>query len=174
MFVTLPEHKIAVPEALAHPGAQDWKVVGISLHCAWFVLTLRPIKTDEQYVTCLLAWDFDVIETIDSFGAEVASLLWSVPPNSSAGDGWRSISVTEVWWAIDPHDRDSLCVLLVGSDGLEYSGPVGVQVVGLKRQRLVARVAPLASRNSASSDGAFKFGLPASAQTLCGVPQPSQ
>ena len=174
MFVTLPEHKIGVPEALAQPGAQDWKVVGIALYCAWFVLTLRPSKTDAQYVTCLLAWDFDVVETIESSGGEVASLLCIVPPNSSAGNGWRSVSVREVWWAIDPHDRDSLCVLLVGSDGLEYSGPIGVQVVGLERQRLVARVAPLASHNSTNSDGAFKCGLPASTVTSCGLSQPPQ
>jgi hypothetical protein len=139
MFVTFPRHQVQVPEALnPYPGGAHWRSLEWSTYCAWFVLSWRP--TGARHVTSLLCWDRDVADAIEASSAEVSSLLCVVPPRNDHDDAWHSVSIREVWRAVDPRDGSANSILFVAENGEERAGVFCSRVAGFTRTRLVARV----------------------------------
>jgi hypothetical protein len=148
MFFSLPGHRVQIPEILlAQPGAQYWRSLGISTYCAWYVLTFLPAEQGDRPVTCLLSHDTDVVEMIEAFDTNVASLLCITPPTHEH-QGWRALTIHEVWQAIDPSDSHRAAVVFVADDGLEYGGYFCSRSNRAVRQRIVAKVQAHMSEDS--------------------------
>lgn len=41
MFTTYPPYEFPIPPGLAHPDARYWRVVELSLHAPWFLLSVE-------------------------------------------------------------------------------------------------------------------------------------
>lgn len=139
MFITMPEFQLHVPVPLAAPGAFYARAMGLTLHCAWYVLTIRFLDPEPGCETYLMAWDSDVVDTIKSSSGQLETLMIIAPHQERHRCGWLATQIAEVWEAIDPEQNDEPHVLMIAEDDREYSGHFMTAALGLKRQSLVAR-----------------------------------
>jgi hypothetical protein len=102
MFISLPEYEFHMPDCFGEPGSRHWRVVEISLHAPWFVLTVEHLDPKDNDVrmssTLCIAWDTDLADAIKAIGASrVLGLTAMMPAWSSATGQWSSRPITEVW-----------------------------------------------------------------------------
>lgn len=139
MFVSLPQYRYSVPAALGAPGAQYWRVLGMSLIAAWYVLSVRMDEEDSPLSTMLMCSDRDLRQALEKLEGTVESLICMAPSEGSPGS-WDAREIAEVWRATDPAEPDGVAVVLVGLDGVAYSGMFGEIYRGPTLQALIARV----------------------------------
>lgn len=147
MFVTVPDYEFHVPPQLAPPGAKFWRALGISVHAAWFVLTVRPKVPDALLDTFFLTWDTDVVDAVASLDAEVRSLICVAPRVNDGAGVWRATQIREIWEGTHPAS-DGRSILFVGEDGRDYAGLFFEPVVKAVRSQLVARVGSAKEANA--------------------------
>jgi hypothetical protein len=146
MFVSMPEYRFLVPPALSQPGATYWRSVGLTTTAAWFVLTIRPRAPRAPTQSFLLAWDTDVAKALSTLDADMEGLLFIAPVLRKDQRGWHSKRITEVWAGANPEQDLTECVILVGEDGVDYSGDFMEPAKNLTRSRLIAKVQPKRAR----------------------------
>ena len=140
MFISMPESKFDVPSRLAVPGASYWRSLALTTSAAWYVLTVRPRDPKLPVLTFLLAWDDDIPDAISSVNADITDLLYVASEQAAGGHGWYSRRIGEIWEGANPIEGNDPCVILVGEDGVEYSGPFMTADRGAIRTRLIARI----------------------------------
>lgn len=140
MFVSLPQYRYPVPAALGAPGAQYWRVLGMSLIAAWYVLSVRMDEEDSPLSTMLMCSDLDLRQALEGLEGTVESLICMAPTEGRAGS-WDAREIAEVWRAVDIEEPGGIAVVLVGLDGVAYSGMFGEIHRGPARHTLIARVA---------------------------------
>ena len=141
MFMTSPSDRVELPAGLGIADAQYWRSLALTANTAWYVMTLRPRDEEMSPVTILVLWDTDLVATIESVRADIASLICIAPPSvGSPTDGWRSINVAEVWQGIDAEFDEVPCTIFVSDTGSEHAGAFASAADGLVKTRLVANV----------------------------------
>jgi len=100
-----------------------------------------------------MAWDTDVVDALASLDSDLVSLLFVAPHVTGKRRGMYSKQITEIWEGPDPENEGNNRVVMVGEDGVEYSGFFMEQGTPIRRERLVARVAASTRRRrSAAND----------------------
>ena len=100
-------------------------------------MTARPAEKNEAISTFLLAWDRDVVDSIQAHDGDVLALLCIGPSFSGPQNGWRAIRIREVWMGHDPEDGCEQCVIFVADDGRQYSGYFFEESTTAKKKELV-------------------------------------
>jgi len=102
MFVSHPEYQFPMPPALDRPGSQHWRMVELTLHAPWFLLSMEIADADEPECrmtrTLCIAWDIDLAELLRSLDAsQVKGFVCMMPAWQSPSGQWSSREVREVW-----------------------------------------------------------------------------
>ena len=70
MFVSQPEYEFPFPPDLAHPGCQHWRVVELTLHAPWFLVSVEIVDPELPDCTVTrtlcIAWDSDLAELLST------------------------------------------------------------------------------------------------------------
>jgi hypothetical protein len=124
MFVSRPEYEFLIPFAPGLPDSQHWRIVELSLHAPWFLLSVQIADAQDPTVlttrTLCIAWDTDLADLLRSVdGRHVRGILCMVPGWQSANGQWCAREVSEVWVT-----RSSLGEHIVLSDttGQKFDG----------------------------------------------------
>jgi hypothetical protein len=102
MFVSQPEYLFPFPPELAHPGCQHWRVVELTLHAPWFLVSVEIVDPDEADCsmtrTLCIAWDTDLAELLSTLEPDrVKGIVCMMPAWQSATGQWTSREIREVW-----------------------------------------------------------------------------
>jgi hypothetical protein len=102
MFVSQPEYEFPFPPDLAHPGSQHWRVVELTLHAPWFLVSVEIVDPDHPDCsmtrTLCVAWDSDLVELLGTLEPErVKGIVCMMPAWQSATGQWTSREIREVW-----------------------------------------------------------------------------
>lgn len=153
MFVSHPHYQFAFPEALGDPGAQHWRVVELTLHAPWFLLSVEIF--DEEIPACsmtrtlLIAWDDDLADMLRSLHAErVMGIVCMMPAWQSTNGQWSSREIREVWICSSAAGQS---VLLLDAAGEEFDCGLVPEHVEPMTKELLLRVAPAAPRRAPHS-----------------------
>ncbi|WP_157275644.1 hypothetical protein [Pelomonas sp. Root1444] len=102
MFVSQPEYEFPFPPDLTHPGSQHWRIVELTLHAPWFLVSVEII--DPEHPDCSLtrtlciAWDSDLAELLGTLEpGRVKGLVCMMPAWQSPSGQWTSREIREVW-----------------------------------------------------------------------------
>ena len=102
MFVSQPEYEFPFPADLAHPGSKHWRVVELTLHAPWFLVSVEII--DPEHPDCsmtrtlCIAWDSDLAELLGTLEPErVKGIVCMMPAWQSPTGQWTSREIREVW-----------------------------------------------------------------------------
>lgn len=106
MFLSLPQYEFPMPEGLNVPGGKHWRVVEMTLHSPWFLLTVeRPDPGDLGWKpthTLCIAWDTDLADAIKAVdAASMRGLVAMIPAWASPTGQWCSREINEVWLRSD-------------------------------------------------------------------------
>jgi hypothetical protein len=101
MFVSHPKYEVFLPEGLIDPGSKHWRLIEISLHTPWFLLTLREL-TEEREIsltrTWCIAWERDLAHILDTIDTDtVSGLICILPGRNARSRQWKSREIREVW-----------------------------------------------------------------------------
>jgi hypothetical protein len=105
MFVSRPEYEFQFPLSLGPPEEKKWRVIELSLHVAWFLLSFETTHDDEDGAfgmtrTLCVAWDSDLADLLHSIsieGAHVKGIVCMLPAWQSPTGDWCARDVSEVW-----------------------------------------------------------------------------
>ena len=153
MFVSQPQYEFPFPPDLEQPGSQHWRMVELTLHAPWFLLTVEIFDAEildcSMSRTICIAWDYDLAEVLRGLDPEtVLGIVCMMPAWASPNGQWSSKEVREVWMCSSPAGQS---VLLVDPAGEEFDcGLVPEHVEPLKKD-LVLRVVPAKPRRRPQS-----------------------
>jgi len=101
MFVTEPRYEFAIPASLRDSDSRHWRMVKLSLHAPWFVLTVETTDNDVCFKrTVCIAWDTDLVQVLGSPGkSRAVGLLCMTPGWCSPSGRWSAGEIHEVWVA---------------------------------------------------------------------------
>ena len=73
-----------MPEGLGAPGSKHWRVVEMTLHAPWFLLTVEHVDAEDEEIrlsyTLCIAWDTDLADAIKSIDpSRVRGLVVMMP-----------------------------------------------------------------------------------------------
>ncbi|RTL41054.1 MAG: hypothetical protein EKK53_14280 [Burkholderiales bacterium] len=145
MFVSQPQYEFPFPPGLEQPGCQHWRMVELTLHAPWFLLTVEVFDTEirdcSMSRTICIAWDYDLAEVLRGLDAElVLGIVCMVPAWASPNGQWSSKEVREVWMCSSLAGQS---VLLVDAVGQEFDCGLVPEHVEPVKKDLVLRVAPV-------------------------------
>lgn len=119
MFFTFPHYEFRMPTGLVAPDARHWRVMELSLHLPWFIVSVlkRDPVADTTFVSAyFFAWENDFTSFLPTLSAkEVIGVACMAPGWKSANANWTSHEVREVWSARS--EDGSTYLELVGADG---------------------------------------------------------
>lgn len=144
MFVSLPQYEFPVPPELASPGTQHWRLVELTVHAPWFLLSVDIMNVDDPEVcitrTLCIAWDNDLAEVLRSLDtASVRGVVCMVPAWQSATGQWSSRALSEVWLCKSAAGQS---VLLRDTSGQEFDCGWMPEHSGEVTRDLLLRVKP--------------------------------
>jgi hypothetical protein len=152
MFTTEPQDEFAFAKILSASATRHWRMVELAMHVPWFVLTVEVFDNEASFKrTLCVAWDTDLVETIESLGAAKAiAVLCMVPGWCSANGQWSARVVSEVWRART--DSGDLVALFRDERGFEFGDRRGVaQGQPLRDRHLVLKLdCPMSAEPPAS------------------------
>lgn len=144
MFITLPPFEFRMPAGLVDQDARRWRMMQLSLHVPWFLLSVEVIDPGSKVgrvQTLCFAWADDLMTYLPSVDpAIVKGLVCMAPGWTSANSTWTSHDVREVWQA---DSADGRYYTLLGADGQTLD--VGLVVAPSEeraRRTLLLRVNP--------------------------------
>lgn len=148
MFVSQPQYEFPFPPDLEHPGSQHWRIVELTLHMPWFLLSLEVVDAElpdcSMTRTICIAWDTDLCEALQSLEADsVMGIVCMMPAWQSANGQWSSREIREVWLHTSEAGRS---VVLRDADGQQFDCGLVPDHVSPVHEELVLRVAPAAPR----------------------------
>jgi len=142
MFVSHPEYEFPMPPALNDPGTQHWRMVELSLHAPWFLLSVEFVDPDEPNVSITRTWciarDDDLADVLRPLDADrVKGIVCMMPAWQSPTGQWWSRVIREVWTHSSPAGKHTVVVDAVGR---EFDCGLIPQHVGDVEKELVLRV----------------------------------
>lgn len=148
MFVTHPQHEFPVPDGLANPGTQHWRLVEFVLHTPWFLVTVatQPARNISTLThTWCIAWERDLAHVLTTTDRKrILELVCMMPAWSSKSGHWSSREVREVWLSHTADDGDIMW--FVDSEGNRFDGGLKEeQTEKAAERRLLLRLEPKAS-----------------------------
>ncbi len=98
MFVTEPSHEFSFPVSLGVSDSRHWRMVEVSLHAPWFVLTVEAKDGEMCFKrTACIAWDTDLVDALASLvDTRAVALLCMTPGWCSPTGQWSAREVREV------------------------------------------------------------------------------
>ena len=141
MFITEPYHEFVLPAGLTASGTRHWRMLRLSLHAPWFVLTVEIPDGDVYFArTVCIAWDTDLVDFLESLGdnAKAVALLCMTPGWCSPTGQWSARKVREVWSA---RASDGRVVILRDEHGQEFGDRVREEPLqAVADHRLILRI----------------------------------
>jgi len=118
MFITFPSYAFPMPAGLVDPDAQHWRIMQLTLHAPWFLLSVE-VKDPESDVTFVrtlcFTWVNDLVEFLPTIDPKsVKGLVCMAPGWKSATGTWTSHEVRQIWVATAADGRQ---IRLNGADG---------------------------------------------------------
>lgn len=144
MFVSQPQYEFPFPPNLEQPGSQHWRMVELTLHAPWFMLTVEifdaEIRDGSMSRTVCIAWDYDLVEVLRGLDVgHVIGIVCMMPAWASPNGQWSSREVREVWTCSSPAGHS---VVLVDASGEKFDcGLVPTHQEPIA-QELVLRISP--------------------------------
>lgn len=144
MFVSQPHYEFPFPPDLSNPGSRHWRMVELTLHAPWFLLSLEIQDADDPNFsitrTLCIAWENDLAELLGSLGPNrIKGIVCMMPAWQSVTGQWSSRVVAEVWLCRSVAGRS---VLLRDTGGEEFDcGLIPDHVEPVERE-LLLRVPP--------------------------------
>ena len=153
MFLSRPQYAFPRPAGLEEPGARCWRMVELTTHVPWFLLSVEihaPDEPDFTFVrTLCIAWDRDLADVICSLEAKrVKGIVCIMPGWQSPNGHWSSREVQEVWTC---SSQAGASVFLRDAAGLTFDCGLVPDHVEPMERNLVLRVEP-GGRQPASHD----------------------
>ncbi len=148
MFVSQPQYEFPFPHGLEPPGSQHWRMIELTLHMPWFLLSLEVVDAElpdcSVTRTICIAWDTDLAEVLRSLeGARVMGIVCMMPAWQSTNGQWSSREIREVWLHTSEMGQS---VVLRDADGQQFDCGLVPEHVSPVREELVLRVAPAEPR----------------------------
>ena len=102
MFVSQPQYEFPFPPALEQPGSQHWRMVELTLHAPWFLLSVEVVDAEihdcSMTRTICIAWDYDLAEVLRGLDPDlVRGIVCMMPSWQSETGQWASREIHEVW-----------------------------------------------------------------------------
>jgi hypothetical protein len=141
MFVANQEDRIPLPSSLAATGDEYWAHLRVAGLHPWYWLRIRNLGAEDGVVGHLLALDEGIAELLEDPDQQLISLLCVYPHPERAPFGRAEVPIVEVWRAQDRHQEERPCILLIADDGTEYGGHPFAAREGLRRVRLLRKIA---------------------------------
>lgn len=144
MFVSHPEYEFPIPPALNRSGSQHWRIVELTLHAPWFLVSVEVANPDEPEEclrrTFCIAWDLDLAEMVRSVEpSRITGIVCLMPAWQSPSGQWWSREIKEVWIYRSENGKH---VVLVDRSGQKFDCGLIPQDVGDVAMELIARVSP--------------------------------
>ncbi len=144
MFVSHLEHEFPIPPALNDPGTQHWRMVELSLHTPWFLLSVEFVHPDELDLrttrTLCIAWEYDLADVLRPLDADrVKGIVCMMPGWQSPTGQWWSREVREVWLHSSPAGKH---VVLADTNGELFDCGLIPEHVGDVDKELLLRIEP--------------------------------
>lgn len=159
MFVSQPEYELPFPPGLAAPGTHHWRMVELTLHAPWFLLSLEIVDPEtpdcRMTRTLCIAWDNDLVGALRSVeSSRVTGIVCMMPAWQSATGQWASREIQEVWELQSAAGRSLMLTDATGETFdcglvLDHQGPIERELVwsgaptrkpsGLSRNRAARR-----------------------------------
>ncbi|KAK6025022.1 hypothetical protein OSTOST_09089 [Ostertagia ostertagi] len=122
MFVSQPQYEFPFPPGLEQPGSQHWRMVELTLHAPWFLLSVEVLDADirdcSMTRTICIAWDYDLAEVLRGLDADcILGIVCMMPAWASPNGQWSSREVREVWMCTSDAGQS---VLLLDAAGQEF------------------------------------------------------
>lgn len=140
MFITESDHEFVLPTGLTESGARHWRMLRLSLHAPWFVLSVEVADGEVCFTrTLCIAWDIDLVDFLESLrdDAKAVALLCMNPGWCSPNGQWSAREVHEVWTA---RASDGRVVILRDEHGREFGDRVCEPLQPLVDRRLILRL----------------------------------
>lgn len=144
MFVSQPQYEFPFPPDLAHPGAQHWRIVELTLHAPWFMLSVEIV--DPEHPDCsmtrtlCIAWDTDLAELLGTLEPDrVKGIVCMMPAWQSPTGQWTSREIREVWRCRSAAGHS---VVLADSTGEKFDCGLVPDHEEPIEQNLILRIAP--------------------------------
>ncbi len=168
MFITESDHEFLLPAGLGAFDSRQWRMVRLSLHVPWFVLTVEVAEDEVSFTrTACIAWDTDLVDVLESLGdAKAVGLLCMTPGWCSSTGQWSAREVREVWVATTDSGR---AVILRDEGGKEFGDRPRVE----SRQALANRRLILRIDSSSGSRGGAKPRAPSPSQATQQLSEPN-
>src|ERR1043165_3599370 len=149
MFVSRPEYEFPIPSALGDPGSQHWRMMELSLHAPWFLLSVEVVDPDVPDLgitrTLCVAWEHDLADVLRSLEAErVKGIVCMMPSWQSPAGQWWSREIREVWIYSSPGGMN---VVLADTTGEKFNCSLMREHVGDAKMDLLLRVDPKSAGN---------------------------
>lgn len=144
MFVSQPHYEFPFPPDLSQPGSQHWRMVELTLHAPWFLLSVEVVDPDESDLsftrTLCIAWEHDLADVLRSLDAvRVKGIVCMMPAWQSPTGQWWSREIREVWVYRSPSGKH---VVLVDTAGEKFDCGLIPEHVGDVEMELLLRVDP--------------------------------
>jgi len=144
MFVSRPEYEFPIPPALEEPGSQHWRMMELSLHTPWFLLSVEVVDPEVPDLsitrTLCIAWEYDLADVLRTLGADqVKGIVCMMPAWQSPTGQWSSREILEVWVYSSPGGKH---VVLADIGGEKFDCGLIPEHVGDIEMELLLRVDP--------------------------------
>ena len=152
MFVSHPEYEFPIPPALGEPGSQHWRMMELSLHAPWFLLSVEVVDPDVPDLgimrTLCIAWEHDLAEVLRPLEAKrVKGIVCMMPAwQSPTSQGW-SREIREVWIYRSPGGAH---VVLADTTGEKFDCGLMPEHVGDVKMELLLRLDPKSTVNASN------------------------
>lgn len=154
MFVSHPQYQFPIPAALEDPGVQHWRMVELTLHAPWFLLSVEIVDQNEPDLsitrTLCIAWEHDLTDVLRGLDpTRVKGIVCMMPAWQSPTGQWWSREIREVWLYSSSSGKH---VVLADTAGEKFDCGLIPEHVDAVEMELLLRInpkAPCRSRDAA-------------------------
>lgn len=148
MFVSQPQYEFPFPPELAEPGTQHWRIVELTLHAPWFMVSVEIIDPDHPDCsitrTLCIAWDTDLAEVLGGLEPDrVKGIVCMMPAWRSPSGQWTSREIREVWRCRSAAGQS---VMLADTAGEQFDCGMVPDHEAPIEQELILRISPATPR----------------------------
>lgn len=142
VFVSQQQYEFKLPPSLAGPDVQHWRMMELSLHAPWFILSVEVVDPDEPdhgvTRTLCIAWECDLAEFLRELEpTRVTGVVCMMPAWQSPNGQWWSREVREVWLYRSAGGQH---VVLVDAAGQKFDCGLIPEHVGTAETKLLLRL----------------------------------
>lgn len=121
MFLSEKRFAHHVPPAFLPPGAQGWRVVELSLHMPWFIVTMRD-HPEDCLRELMVAFEADLVAIVTEAKTRIQAIHRVVPTKQNR-NRWSIEALSEVRVVTSPSSSDSTWWEFISTNGTETCWP---------------------------------------------------